>query len=240
MSQDMPFELPKATEKLSYKFILDTIRDRKIEESSQHLEVSSLEDIKLHKTSTNAECSSAVEAASGNTESNDVTEAISPRALHSNELEPQNIEISNQPIEVPTLVTHGSLGEPPLETQPLQKLVLPSEKKYFRIGEVSQLIGVEPYVLRYWESEFKLVRPSKSGSGHRVYSRKDVETLHHIRHLLHVEKFSIKGAKKKLLEKRREAQSPVDNKNINASSHRAFLKSLQQQLRDLLAAAKDL
>jgi DNA-binding transcriptional MerR regulator len=73
-------------------------------------------------------------------------------------------------------------------------------KLYYRIGEVSDLVGVEPHVLRYWEREFRSsVRPSKSARGRRVYSRRDVETLMRVRELLYSEGFTIAGARKKLL-----------------------------------------
>ena len=71
-------------------------------------------------------------------------------------------------------------------------------KLYFRIGEVAELIGVEPHVLRYWEREFRTIRPTKSRRGQRVYSRRDVETLARIRALLYDEGFTIAGAKRKL------------------------------------------
>jgi len=58
------------------------------------------------------------------------------------------------------------------------------DKLYFKIGEVARLIGVKPYVLRYWESEFSVLRPGKTRSRHRLYRRKDVETLLEIRYLL--------------------------------------------------------
>lgn len=74
---------------------------------------------------------------------------------------------------------------------------LPS-KLYFRIGEVAGLVGVEPHVLRYWEREFRAIRPTKSAKGQRVYSRKDVENLLRVRSLLYEEGFTIAGAKKKL------------------------------------------
>jgi len=74
---------------------------------------------------------------------------------------------------------------------------LPS-KLYFRIGEVAELVGVEPHVLRYWEREFRTIRPSKSAKGQRVYSRRDVENLMRVRELLYKEGFTIAGAKKKL------------------------------------------
>ena len=69
------------------------------------------------------------------------------------------------------------------------------DKLYFRIGEVSELLGVEPYVLRYWESEFPALAPKKSGAGHRLYRRKDVETLLRIKHLLYNQRYTIEGAR---------------------------------------------
>lgn len=74
---------------------------------------------------------------------------------------------------------------------------LPS-KLYFRIGEVADLVGVEPHVLRYWEREFKSIRPTKSAKGQRVYSRRDVENLLRVRELLYKEGFTIAGARKRL------------------------------------------
>src|SRR5450432_979157 len=71
-------------------------------------------------------------------------------------------------------------------------------KLYFRIGEVAELVGVEPHVLRYWEREFRSIRPTKSAKGQRVYSRRDVENLMRVRELLYAEGFTIAGAKKKL------------------------------------------
>jgi DNA-binding transcriptional MerR regulator len=71
-------------------------------------------------------------------------------------------------------------------------------KLYFRIGEVAGLVGVEPHVLRYWEREFRSIRPTKSAKGQRVYSRRDVENLMRVRDLLYADGFTIAGAKKKL------------------------------------------
>src|SRR5271156_5284301 len=71
-------------------------------------------------------------------------------------------------------------------------------KLYFRIGEVAGLVGVEPHVLRYWEREFRSIRPTKSARGQRVYSRRDVENLMRVRELLYSQGFTIAGAKKKL------------------------------------------
>jgi len=71
-------------------------------------------------------------------------------------------------------------------------------KLYFRIGEVSDLVGVKPYVLRYWESEFPDIKPTKSKSGQRLYKRRDVELLLKIKELLYEERFTINGARKRL------------------------------------------
>ncbi len=71
-------------------------------------------------------------------------------------------------------------------------------KLFFRIGEVSQLVGVEAHVLRYWESEFKALAPRKSESGQRMFRRKDVELLLEIKQLLYDKKFTIEGARKEL------------------------------------------
>jgi DNA-binding transcriptional MerR regulator len=72
------------------------------------------------------------------------------------------------------------------------------DKLYFKIGEVSELLGVEPYVLRYWETEFPVLSPKKSGTGHRLYRRKDVELLLRIKHLLYEKRFTIEGARQAL------------------------------------------
>src|SRR5689334_6178514 len=73
-------------------------------------------------------------------------------------------------------------------------------KLYYRIGEVSDIVGVQPHVLRYWETEFRSVRPQKSAKGQRIYSRRDVETLLKVRELLYAHRFTIAGAKRKLRE----------------------------------------
>ena len=74
------------------------------------------------------------------------------------------------------------------------------DKLYFKIGEVARLVGVKPYVLRYWETEFSVVRPGKTRSHHRLYRRRDVETLLEIRRLLYGERYTIEGAKRRLRE----------------------------------------
>ncbi|HKP87093.1 MAG TPA: MerR family transcriptional regulator [Blastocatellia bacterium] len=77
------------------------------------------------------------------------------------------------------------------------------EKLFFKIGEVCELIKVQPHVLRYWETEFPMLAPQKNRAGQRVYRRKDVEMVMRIRDLLYEEKFTIAGAKKKLQDETR-------------------------------------
>ena len=72
------------------------------------------------------------------------------------------------------------------------------DKLYFRIGEVASLLAVEPYVLRYWETEFRSLAPKKSGTGHRLYRRKDVELLLKIKQLLYEKRYTIEGARQSL------------------------------------------
>ncbi|HVF89388.1 MAG TPA: MerR family transcriptional regulator [Blastocatellia bacterium] len=81
------------------------------------------------------------------------------------------------------------------------------EKLFFRIGEVCELIKVQPHVLRYWETEFPMLAPQKNRAGQRVYRRRDVEMVMRIRDLLYEEKFTIAGAKKKLMEENRAGAS---------------------------------
>ena len=80
-------------------------------------------------------------------------------------------------------------------------LVVPdaAEKLYYRIGEVEQIAGVPAYVLRYWESEFKLLRPKKNPAGQRLYRPRDLELVQRIKTLLYDERLTLEGAKKRLL-----------------------------------------
>src|SRR5437879_11849910 len=72
------------------------------------------------------------------------------------------------------------------------------DKLYFRIGDVARLAAIKPYVLRFWETEFPGLGPKKSGTGHRLYRRKDVEMVLEIKRLLYEQRFTIEGARKHL------------------------------------------
>jgi len=75
---------------------------------------------------------------------------------------------------------------------------IPDNRRYFRIGEASRIVGVEPYVLRYWESEFHQLKPSRADSKQRTYQRRDLETLLEIKRLLYEERMTIEGARLRL------------------------------------------
>jgi DNA-binding transcriptional MerR regulator len=94
---------------------------------------------------------------------------------------------------------------------------LPS-KLFFRIGEVAGLVGVEPHVLRYWEREFRSIRPTKSAKGQRVYSRKDVENLLRVRDLLYRDGFTIAGAKKRLADPHARPQDSLTQDSLTQDS----------------------
>jgi DNA-binding transcriptional MerR regulator len=104
---------------------------------------------------------------------------------------------------------------------------IPEDKKYFRIGEVSRIIGVRPYVLRYWESEFPQIRPHRADSKQRTYQKRDLEVILEIKKLLYEEKLTIEGARRKLKIKRSEKQVSVDQE---------FLKEIRNELQEILRA----
>lgn len=102
------------------------------------------------------------------------------------------------------------------------------DKFFFKIGEVSSLLGVKPYVVRFWESEFRL-SPAKNRSRHRVYKRHEVETLLEIRRLLYDERFTIEGAQKKLKERLKEKSKQLDL-GLEDRRFRAVLKKVKKDL----------
>src|SRR5580693_8123822 len=101
------------------------------------------------------------------------------------------------------------------------------DKLFFRIGEVSQLVGVEPYVLRYWESEFPGLSPKKSSTGQRMFRRKDVELLLRIKQLLYDKKFTIDGARKALQEDKVVRREELANPNPLPEIRRAVAEILR-------------
>ena len=83
------------------------------------------------------------------------------------------------------------------------------DKLYFRIGEVARLAAIKPYVLRFWETEFPALDPKKSGTGHRLYRRKDVQTVLEIKRLLYEKRYTIEGARKFLDTRSKNGEPPA-------------------------------
>jgi DNA-binding transcriptional MerR regulator len=102
------------------------------------------------------------------------------------------------------------------------------DKFYFKIGEVSGILGVEPYVVRFWESEFHLT-PTKNRSRHRVYNRQELNTLLEIKRLLYEERFTIEGARKKLKERIKERSKQL-NLSLEEKNHKALLQRVKKDL----------
>jgi len=110
------------------------------------------------------------------------------------------------------------------------------ERLYYRIGEVSRITGLKPHVLRYWESEFKVIKPHKEGSFQRLYRRKDLDLILKIKKLLYEDGFTIAGAKRKIrdLERLENKQMKLRlvEKGSNGKAHE-LLVALQEELKGI-------
>jgi len=122
------------------------------------------------------------------------------------------------------------------------------DRLFFRIGDVAELTGVEPYVLRFWEGEFSALTPKKGSNGQRQYRRKDVETVLEIKRLLYDEGFTIPGARKALRERsRKKRRAPKRQKQAGLFGDDAGAKSetkseavseIKRELQDILKLLK--
>jgi DNA-binding transcriptional MerR regulator len=124
------------------------------------------------------------------------------------------------------------------QRRPRHEPIIP-DKLYFRIGEVARLCGVETYVLRFWETEFPQMRPNKSGTGQRLYRKRDVEMAMRVRRLLHDEGYTIAGARQVLAQEARELRSkspqlPLIEGGASPVRVKARLQRVRGELRDLL------
>ena len=108
-------------------------------------------------------------------------------------------------------------------------------KLYFKIGEVSSIAEVEPYILRYWESEFKAIKPSRTQSKQRIYRKKDVELILEIKKMLYEEKLTIAGARKKL----REFNSK-DKKQLRFDFNKKDQRKILREIKNELMAIREL
>jgi DNA-binding transcriptional MerR regulator len=103
------------------------------------------------------------------------------------------------------------------------------EKAYFRIGEVSKIVNVEPYVIRYWETEFRTVSPVRTKTAQRLYRKKDVQELLTIKNLLYSQRFTIDGAKKQLHKIRGNSEPETEN------SEKQMLNRIKKELQQIRA-----
>ncbi len=113
----------------------------------------------------------------------------------------------------------------------MKTTVIP-DKLYFKIGEVGELTGLKPYVLRYWETEFSDIAPVKSRTNQRLYRKKDVELVIKIRTLLYEEKFTINGARKRLkveLKASRKEELPQLDLDLSSKNPQPNLKASEIQ-----------
>jgi DNA-binding transcriptional MerR regulator len=104
-----------------------------------------------------------------------------------------------------------------------------ADKLYYRIGEVEAITGVPAYVLRYWESEFKLLRPKKNPAGQRVYRKRDVELIQRIRTLLYDERLTLEGAKKRLLAEARQGAEQLQI-GLKEAAYVGALRRIRERL----------
>ena len=109
-----------------------------------------------------------------------------------------------------------------------------AEKLYYRIGEIEQITEVPAYVLRYWESEFKLLRPKKNPAGQRLYRPRDLELVQRIKALLYDERLTLEGAKKRLL-----AESRKSNQQMELGLRETAYADALRRVRDRLTALRE-
>ncbi len=105
------------------------------------------------------------------------------------------------------------------------------DKSYFRIGEVSKILNVEPYVVRYWETEFRTIKPVRTRTSQRLYRKKDVEELLTIRNLLYSQRFTIDGAKKQLHKTKEDRETK--NKNSEEIERLIHIKEQLMQIKEI-------
>ncbi len=110
----------------------------------------------------------------------------------------------------------------------MQELI--AKKVYYSIGEVCDLTGLKPHVLRYWETQFDVLHPTKNRAGNRVYRSREIELVLLVKHLLYGEKYTIEGANKKLIEARKSGTLKSEQARVIGAE---FLAGLQDELEEL-------
>lgn len=110
---------------------------------------------------------------------------------------------------------------------------------YYSIGEVCDLTGLKPHVLRYWESQFEVMNPTKNRAGNRVYKRKDVDLIFLVRRLLYEEKYTIEGARQRLLDMRKAGALDEEKGEILDAEFLAEIKRELLHLRERLTISEE-
>jgi len=106
------------------------------------------------------------------------------------------------------------------------------EKLYYKIGEVSKITGVEPYILRYWEQEFKLLKPIRTKTNQRLYQKRDIESILKIKKMLYEERFTIAGAKKRLRQESTPKQQHT-TPDASLSKYKELIESVKNELKEI-------
>lgn len=109
-----------------------------------------------------------------------------------------------------------------------------ARKVYYSIGEVCDLTGLKPHVLRYWETQFEVLNPGKNRAGNRVYRSQDIELVMLVKHLLYVQKYTIEGANKRLLEMRQAGELEQGRHGVVGTEFLSGMKADLEALRDVL------
>jgi DNA-binding transcriptional MerR regulator len=108
-----------------------------------------------------------------------------------------------------------------------------TEKIFYKIGEVAEVAGVKTSVLRFWESEFPFIKPVKSSSGQRLYSKNEVDLILQVKRLLYDEKFTIEGVRKRITAKGKLIKSEELFDSVAATDYSELLKTVQKELKVL-------
>ena len=114
---------------------------------------------------------------------------------------------------------------------------LPTGKLYYSISEVSDLVGVKPHVLRYWETQFKMLRPRKGRGGARMYRKRDIEVLFDIKQLLYDQRFTIAGARRKILDDRQDGKDQIELPFTKLDKEET-IRALKKDMESLLSMLK--
>ena len=139
---------------------------------------------------------------------------------------------TNNPSMNVEAIPEGSIAHLPMD----EKIPVIPDRMYFRIGDVAEIAGVQPYVLRFWEKEFDFLAPIKNAAGQRLYRKGDVESVLLIKRLLYLERYSIEGAKKRIKELRKQGGlSEAKKERASLDDHKIeAIRVAKQELRSLI------